>query len=144
MPADLDARADPEALAILGMIPKLDLSGDISTARAENEALMRPLLAALPDVEGVDTRDLHVPGFAPDDPDVLVRVYTPADREHTGGALSYIDGMGAKAFVKLAKDLQKQYGKQFKAPKLLADMAEKGETFYQRFNPYKDETKKAA
>jgi 3-hydroxyacyl-CoA dehydrogenase/enoyl-CoA hydratase/3-hydroxybutyryl-CoA epimerase len=63
---------------------------------------------------------------------------------YTGGALSYIDGMGAQAFVKLAKDLQKKYGKQFKAPKLLVDMADKGETFYQRFNPYKDETRKAA
>src|SRR5690606_17248979 len=63
---------------------------------------------------------------------------------YTGGALGYIDGMGAKAFVKLAKDLQKQYGKQFKAPKLLADMADKGETFYQRFNPYKGEAKRAA
>ncbi|MFC3327518.1 3-hydroxyacyl-CoA dehydrogenase NAD-binding domain-containing protein [Mesorhizobium cantuariense] len=64
---------------------------------------------------------------------------------YTGGALSYIDGIGAKAFVKIAKSLQKKYGAEFKAPKLLLDMAEKGETFYQRFDPYaKDETKKAA
>jgi len=63
---------------------------------------------------------------------------------YTGGTLSYIDGMGAKKFVKLAKELQKKYGQQFKAPKLLLDMAENGESFYQRFNPYKTETKKAA
>ena len=64
---------------------------------------------------------------------------------YTGGALSYIDGIGAKAFVKIAKKLQKKYGAEFKAPKLLLDMAEKGETFYQRFDPYaKAETKKAA
>jgi 3-hydroxyacyl-CoA dehydrogenase / enoyl-CoA hydratase / 3-hydroxybutyryl-CoA epimerase len=64
---------------------------------------------------------------------------------YTGGTLSYIDGMGAKNFVKLAKALQKKYGAEFKAPKLLQDMAEKGETFYQRFNPYpKEEAKKAA
>ncbi|RWA71567.1 3-hydroxyacyl-CoA dehydrogenase NAD-binding domain-containing protein [Mesorhizobium sp.] len=63
----------------------------------------------------------------------------------TGGALSYIDGIGAKRFVKLAKGLQKKYGTEFKAPKLLLDMAEKGETFYQRFDPYqKGEVKKAA
>ncbi|RWE00020.1 3-hydroxyacyl-CoA dehydrogenase NAD-binding domain-containing protein [Mesorhizobium sp.] len=63
----------------------------------------------------------------------------------TGGALSYIDGIGAKRFVKLAKALQKKYGAEFKAPKLLLDMAEKGETFYQRFDPYqKGEVKKAA
>ncbi|MBS9721781.1 enoyl-CoA hydratase/isomerase family protein [Tianweitania sp. BSSL-BM11] len=55
---------------------------------------------------------------------------------YTGGALSYIDGMGAKHFVKLAKTLQKKYGADFKAPKLLLDMAEKGETFYERFDPY--------
>ncbi len=64
---------------------------------------------------------------------------------YTGGTLSYIDGVGAKEFVKLAKALQKKYGAEFKAPRLLHDMAEKGETFYQRFNPYpKDEARKAA
>ncbi|SFN81772.1 3-hydroxyacyl-CoA dehydrogenase [Mesorhizobium sp. NFR06] len=63
----------------------------------------------------------------------------------TGGALSYIDGIGAKRFVKIAKGLQKKYGAEFKAPKLLLDMAEKGETFYQRFDPYqKGEVKQAA
>ncbi|TIQ35128.1 MAG: 3-hydroxyacyl-CoA dehydrogenase [Mesorhizobium sp.] len=63
----------------------------------------------------------------------------------TGGALSYIDGIGAKRFVKIAKALQKKYGAEFKVPKLLLDMAEKGETFYQRFDPYqKGEVKKAA
>ncbi|RWA83277.1 3-hydroxyacyl-CoA dehydrogenase NAD-binding domain-containing protein [Mesorhizobium sp.] len=63
----------------------------------------------------------------------------------TGGALSYIDGIGAKRFVKIAKGLQKKYGAEFKAPKLLLDMAEKGETFYQRFDPYqKGEVRKAA
>ena len=55
---------------------------------------------------------------------------------YTGGVLSYIDGMGMKKFLKLAADLEAKYGPQFKAPKLLADMAEKGETFYDRFNPY--------
>lgn len=63
----------------------------------------------------------------------------------TGGVLSYIDGIGAKKFVKIAKGLQKKYGAEFKAPKLLLDMAEKDETFYQRFDPYaKGEVKKAA
>ena len=63
---------------------------------------------------------------------------------YTGGALSYIDGMGAEAFVAMTKRLQKKYGKQFKAPKLLLDMAESGETFYQRFAPEKTAEKKAA
>ncbi|MEO9339345.1 3-hydroxyacyl-CoA dehydrogenase NAD-binding domain-containing protein [Mesorhizobium sp. SB112] len=64
---------------------------------------------------------------------------------YTGGALSYIDGIGADKFVKIAKSLQKKYGAEFKAPKLLIDMAAKGETFYERFDPYgKREAKKAA
>ncbi|MHA6641394.1 3-hydroxyacyl-CoA dehydrogenase NAD-binding domain-containing protein [Mesorhizobium sp. A623] len=64
---------------------------------------------------------------------------------YTGGTLSYIDGIGAKEFVQIAKRLQKKYGAEFKAPKLLLDMAEKGESFYQRFDPYaKGEAKKAA
>lgn len=63
----------------------------------------------------------------------------------TGGTLSYIDGMGVDKFLKLAKSLQKKYGAEFKAPKLLRDMADKGDAFYQRFDPYpKDEAKKAA
>lgn len=64
---------------------------------------------------------------------------------YTGGTLSYIDGIGAKEFVQIAKRLQKKYGAEFKVPKLLIDMAEKGETFYERFDPYsKGEAKKAA
>lgn len=58
---------------------------------------------------------------------------------YTGGALSYIDSMGAQAFVDMCKVLARRYGKQFRAPKLLVEMAEKGETFYGRFNPYKDQ-----
>ncbi|MEX0956950.1 MAG: 3-hydroxyacyl-CoA dehydrogenase NAD-binding domain-containing protein [Rhizobiaceae bacterium] len=63
---------------------------------------------------------------------------------YTGGALSYIDGMGLETFLALARTLQKKYGAQFKAPKLLADMAAKGETFYDRFDPYGDKVKQAA
>lgn len=64
---------------------------------------------------------------------------------YTGGVLSYIDGIGVAKFVKIAKKLQKKYGAGFKAPKLLLEMADKGETFYQRFNPYAGaEAKKAA
>ena len=62
---------------------------------------------------------------------------------YTGGALSYIEGMGVAEFVALSKKLQKKYGAQFKAPKLLVEMADKGQTFYERFNPY-PKAKKAA
>lgn len=62
---------------------------------------------------------------------------------YTGGTLSYIDGMGAAEFVALSKKLQKKYGAQFKAPKLLVEMAKNGETFYTRFDPYKAADKAA-
>ena len=51
----------------------------------------------------------------------------------TGGALSYIDGMGVKAFVDLCDALAKKHGDRFAPPKLLRDMAQTGETFYGRF-----------
>ncbi|PDT41967.1 MULTISPECIES: FAD-dependent oxidoreductase [Sinorhizobium] len=55
---------------------------------------------------------------------------------YTGGTLSYIDGMGAKAFVALCDKLAKEYGEHFKPTPLLKEMAENGETFYGRFDPY--------
>ncbi|CAN7165830.1 3-hydroxyacyl-CoA dehydrogenase NAD-binding domain-containing protein [Rhizobium rhizogenes] len=55
---------------------------------------------------------------------------------YTGGALSYIDGMGVKAFVGLCETLAKTYGPHFTPTALLKDMAGKGETFYGRFDPY--------
>lgn len=54
---------------------------------------------------------------------------------YTGGTLSYIDGMGVKAFVALCEKLAASYGDHFKPTPLLLDMASKGETFYSRFNP---------
>jgi 3-hydroxyacyl-CoA dehydrogenase / enoyl-CoA hydratase / 3-hydroxybutyryl-CoA epimerase len=53
----------------------------------------------------------------------------------TGGTISYIDGMGVKAFVQMCNDLAKACGERFKPSKLLIDMANKGETFYGRFAP---------
>lgn len=55
---------------------------------------------------------------------------------YTGGALSYIDGMGVANFVALAEKLEAGYGPRFAPTPLLKDMAAKGETFYGRFDPY--------
>jgi 3-hydroxyacyl-CoA dehydrogenase/enoyl-CoA hydratase/3-hydroxybutyryl-CoA epimerase len=55
----------------------------------------------------------------------------------TGGTLSYIDFMGTKKFVELCHKLEAKYGSRFTPPKLLEDMAAKGETFYGRFPPKK-------
>ena len=50
----------------------------------------------------------------------------------TGGALSYIDGMGVKAFVELCDALTAKHGARFAPPPLLREMAAGGETFYRR------------
>jgi 3-hydroxyacyl-CoA dehydrogenase/enoyl-CoA hydratase/3-hydroxybutyryl-CoA epimerase len=55
----------------------------------------------------------------------------------TGGTISYIDGMGTKAFVDLCNGLAKKYGARFKPSKLLRDMASTGDSFYHRFPPEK-------
>ncbi len=52
---------------------------------------------------------------------------------YTGGALSYIDGMGVQAFVDMCADLASRHGDHFQPTPLLLDMAAKGETFYGRF-----------
>lgn len=53
----------------------------------------------------------------------------------TGGPLSYIDGLGAKAFVALCERFAGRYGPRFAPSPLLIEMAKKGETFYGRFAP---------
>ena len=55
---------------------------------------------------------------------------------YTGGTLSYIDGIGAAEFLRRANELEAKYGHQFKGNKMLEDMAAKGQTFYERFDPY--------
>ncbi len=56
---------------------------------------------------------------------------------YTGGVLSYIDTIGAAAFVKRADELAKTAGEPYAVPDLLRDMAKKGETFYGRFGTQK-------
>ena len=48
----------------------------------------------------------------------------------TGGALSYIDFMGAKTFADLARSLEAKHGPRFSVPDNVAAMAETGGTFY--------------
>ncbi len=55
----------------------------------------------------------------------------------TGGPISYIDTVGAKAFAARCEDYAKRFGDRFKPNALLKDMAAKGETFYGRFAPKK-------
>jgi len=48
----------------------------------------------------------------------------------TGGPFSLIDAVGLDAFVRECDRLAQQYGARFAPPKLLRDMAAKGESFY--------------
>jgi 3-hydroxyacyl-CoA dehydrogenase/enoyl-CoA hydratase/3-hydroxybutyryl-CoA epimerase len=50
----------------------------------------------------------------------------------TGGAISLIDQVGVREFVSECDELARKYGKQFEVPKLLRDMAARGESFYGR------------
>ncbi|MCG7508807.1 3-hydroxyacyl-CoA dehydrogenase NAD-binding domain-containing protein [Mesorhizobium retamae] len=119
---DLYPQLDPDKVDYEEVQQRLLVTIALEAARVMEEGIVT-------DPREADVGSILAFGFAP----------------YTGGALSYIDGIGAKAFVKIAKSLQKKYGAQFKAPKLLLDMAEKGETFYQRFDPYaKGEVKEAA
>jgi 3-hydroxyacyl-CoA dehydrogenase/enoyl-CoA hydratase/3-hydroxybutyryl-CoA epimerase len=52
---------------------------------------------------------------------------------YSGGAISFIDGMGLKAFVARAKELKAKYGPLFEPGEKLAEMAERGETFYGKY-----------
>jgi 3-hydroxyacyl-CoA dehydrogenase/enoyl-CoA hydratase/3-hydroxybutyryl-CoA epimerase len=56
---------------------------------------------------------------------------------YTGGPISMIDTIGAKAFVARCDALAKKHGERFAPNKLLRDMAAKGQTFYERFAPAK-------
>jgi 3-hydroxyacyl-CoA dehydrogenase/enoyl-CoA hydratase/3-hydroxybutyryl-CoA epimerase len=49
---------------------------------------------------------------------------------YSGGTLSYIDNMGAAAFVKLCEGLAKKHGERFKPNRQLKRMAKTGESYY--------------
>ncbi len=111
--ADLHPQQDPDMINVEELKQRFLVTIALEAARVMEEGIVT-------DPREADVGSILAFGFAP----------------YTGGVLSYIDGMGAAAFVDLSKRLHKKYGKQFKAPKLLVDMAAKNETFYQRFNPY--------
>ncbi|MBV9955842.1 MAG: enoyl-CoA hydratase/isomerase family protein, partial [Pseudolabrys sp.] len=70
----------------------------------------------LTDVREADVGSILGFGFAP----------------YSGGTLSWIDMMGTRKFVALCKQLEAKYGERFAPNKLLTDMAERDERFYQR------------
>ena len=107
-------KLDPDTLDIEELKHRLLVTQSLEAARTvEDGVIVDPREADVGSILGF--------GFAP----------------FTGGTLSYIDGMGAKAFVKLCLALEAKHGARFKPCKLLVEMAQNGETFYKRFPPQK-------
>lgn len=105
-------KLDPDTLDVTELKQRLLVVQALEAARTVEEGVIT-------DVREADVGSILGFGFAP----------------FTGGALSYIDGMGSKAFVTLCEKLARRHGARFKPNRLLKDMAEKGETFYGRFAP---------
>ena len=102
-------RVEPELVDMQELKQRLLVTQALEAARTFEEGVIT-------DPREADVGSILGFGFAP----------------YTGGALSYIDFMGAKAFVDLCHKLQAKHGDRFAPPKLLLDMAASGETFYGR------------
>ena len=106
--ADLQkTKLDPDTIDVEELTQRFLVVQSIEAARSVEEKVVT-------DPREADVGSIIGFGFAP----------------YTGGTLSYIDGMGAKAFVDLAKKLQKKYGERFKPTRLLLKMAKDGSSFY--------------
>jgi len=53
----------------------------------------------------------------------------------SGGPISWLDMIGAAKAVAICEDLAAKHGDRFAPPKLLRELAERGQTFYGRFGP---------
>jgi len=105
-------KLDPDTIDVAELKARLLAIQALETARCIEEGVVT-------DMREADVGSIIGFGFAP----------------FTGGTISYIDGMGTKAFVALCNKLAKDHGDRFKPCKLLLDMAKTGETFYRRFPP---------
>jgi 3-hydroxyacyl-CoA dehydrogenase/enoyl-CoA hydratase/3-hydroxybutyryl-CoA epimerase len=106
--ADLaPARLDPDSLDRQELKNRFLVAQALEAARTVEEGVIT-------DPREADVGSILGFGFAP----------------FTGGALSYIDGIGAKAFVALCERLQASHGDRFRPNPLLLDMAGSGRGFY--------------
>jgi 3-hydroxyacyl-CoA dehydrogenase/enoyl-CoA hydratase/3-hydroxybutyryl-CoA epimerase len=117
---DLHPQQKPEAVDVKTLQQRFLVTIALEAARTVEEGIVT-------DPREADVGSILGFGFAP----------------YTGGALSYIDGMGVKTFVSLCERLAKDYGPHFAPTPLLVDMAAKGDTFYGRFDPYGEAVKAA-
>jgi 3-hydroxyacyl-CoA dehydrogenase/enoyl-CoA hydratase/3-hydroxybutyryl-CoA epimerase len=117
---DLYPQQDPDTVDVEEIKQRLLVVIALEAARVMEEGIVT-------DPREADVGSILAFGFAP----------------YTGGTLSYIDGMGVKAFVELAERMEAKHGREFAVPKLLREMAASGESFYERFDPYAGEKKAA-
>lgn len=109
---EMFAQKDPETIDFAELKQRFLVTMALEAARTMEEGVVT-------DPREADIGSIFGFGFAP----------------YTGGTISYIDGMGAKAFVALCEKLEARFGARFAPTPLLREMAQKGETFYQRFDP---------
>ena len=111
--ADLQSKKlDPDTISVQDIKDRLLAMQALETARCFEEGV-------LTDVREADVGSILGFGFAP----------------FSGGTLSWIDMMGTRKFVELCRQLESKYGTRFAPNKLLLDLAEHDESFYQRFAP---------
>lgn len=118
--ADLARQQDPDDVDIEELKQRLLVAQALEAARSVEEKVVT-------DPREADVGSIIGFGFAP----------------FTGGTLSYIDGMGAKAFVDMARKLEKRHGERFAVPRILKRMAKEGGSFYAAA-PQAAETREAA
>ncbi|MFD1332263.1 3-hydroxyacyl-CoA dehydrogenase NAD-binding domain-containing protein [Methylopila musalis] len=106
----VEAKLDPDAIDVAELRDRFLVAQALEAARTVEEGVIS-------DMREADVGAILGFGFAP----------------FTGGPLSWIDGMGAKAFVAKAQALEAKHGSRFAPNSLLLDLADTGETFYGRF-----------
>jgi 3-hydroxyacyl-CoA dehydrogenase / enoyl-CoA hydratase / 3-hydroxybutyryl-CoA epimerase len=100
-------RLDPDTISVKDLKDRFLYTVALEAARCMAEGVVT-------DPREADVGSILGFGFAP----------------YTGGAISMIDGMGAKAFVRRARELAEKHGTRFAPSDKLVEMAERGETFY--------------
>ncbi len=100
-------RLDPDGVSVKDLKDRFLFTVALEAARCMDEGIVT-------DPREADVGSILGFGYAP----------------YSGGALSFIDGIGLKAFVARAYELAAKYGPQFEPGEKLVKMAERGETFY--------------
>jgi 3-hydroxyacyl-CoA dehydrogenase / enoyl-CoA hydratase / 3-hydroxybutyryl-CoA epimerase len=110
-------RLDPDAVSVKDLKDRFLFTVALEAARCMEEGIVT-------DPREADVGSILGFGYAP----------------YSGGAVSFVDGLGLKVFAARAKELAAKYGPQFEPGEKLFKMAERGETFYGSYS----EKRKAA